>query len=94
VSAKANRSKANRSKADRDPAQWLPPFVGDRCTYVSDWVATRLRRQLARDQADKVSLGRELAFCPNAPLMVKDDFRTPNAPLSAKGRDRQVSSGF
>ncbi|MET7520348.1 hypothetical protein ABZS88_44845 [Streptomyces sp. NPDC005480] len=84
-------AKANRSKADQDPAQRLPPFAGDRCTYVSDWVATRLRRQLARDQADKVSLETELAFCPNAPLQVTFARGMPRYRRRAgSGRSRQV----
>ncbi len=35
----ANSRDSNRSKLDKDPAQWLPPFTGYWCTYVTDWIA-------------------------------------------------------
>ncbi|MFE6887993.1 HNH endonuclease family protein [Streptomyces sp. NPDC057694] len=45
-------AKTNRSKGDKDVAEWLLPFEGDRCTYVSDWVATKMRWQLTVDPAE------------------------------------------
>ena len=29
---------SNSSKSDRSPDQWLPPNVGYRCTYATEWV--------------------------------------------------------
>ncbi|MFE6892019.1 HNH endonuclease family protein [Streptomyces sp. NPDC057694] len=63
-------AKTNRSKADQDPATWLPPFAGDRCQYVTDWVATKMRWQLAIDPAEKAELLDDLAQCPNKPVKI------------------------
>ncbi|MFF1379474.1 HNH endonuclease family protein [Streptomyces sp. NPDC058308] len=41
-----------RSKADRDPAHWLPPLPTAHCRYLSDWVETKLRWDLAADPAE------------------------------------------
>ncbi len=49
-------AKTNRSKADQDPAQWLPPLADARCTYATDWVATKLRWNLTVDQAEADAL--------------------------------------
>ncbi|GGZ24761.1 hypothetical protein GCM10010300_80290 [Streptomyces olivaceoviridis] len=32
---------SNRSKADQGPSMWLPPAVGYRCQYATDWVADK-----------------------------------------------------
>ncbi|MEV0604667.1 HNH endonuclease family protein [Streptomyces sp. NPDC050315] len=53
-------AKTNRSKADQDPAQWMPPSADARCTYVADWVSTKLRWELTVDR-DEVRTLRELA---------------------------------
>ncbi|MEU8702423.1 HNH endonuclease family protein [Streptomyces sp. NPDC048680] len=53
-------AKTNRSKADRDPAEWLPPAASAQCTYGADWVATKLRWQLAADDKERAAL-KELA---------------------------------
>ncbi|WNO70144.1 HNH endonuclease family protein [Streptomyces sp. AM8-1-1] len=42
-------ARTNRSKADQDPAQWLPPAAESHCRYLTEWVATKLRWQLAAD---------------------------------------------
>ncbi|MET9479897.1 HNH endonuclease family protein [Streptomyces sp. NPDC006638] len=49
-------AKTNRSKSDQDPAQWLPPLADARCTYVTDWVSTKLRWQLTADTAERDAL--------------------------------------
>ncbi|NEB57673.1 HNH endonuclease [Streptomyces griseus] len=49
-------AKTNRSKSDQDPATWLPPLADARCTYATDWVATKLRWSLAVDQAEADAL--------------------------------------
>ncbi|WP_338704082.1 HNH endonuclease family protein (plasmid) [Streptomyces sp. Q6] len=63
-------AKTNRAKGDQDVAQWLPPFAGARCAYVADWVATKMRWQLAVDTAEKRAITKELASCPNTPVRV------------------------
>lgn len=44
--------RTKRSKADQDPSQWLPPLPSAHCRYVSEWVATKLRWDLAADPAE------------------------------------------
>ncbi|MFF3177920.1 HNH endonuclease family protein [Streptomyces sp. NPDC057900] len=45
-------AKTNRSKSDQDPAEWLPPAAEARCTYVADWVSTKLRWALTADRSE------------------------------------------
>lgn len=45
-------AKTNRSKSDQDPATWMPPADDARCTYLADWVSTKLRWRLTADQAE------------------------------------------
>ncbi len=49
-------AKSNRSKADKDPAQWLPPARGYHCEYAAQWTATKLRWNLAADDAERQAL--------------------------------------
>ncbi|MGW6604250.1 HNH endonuclease family protein [Streptomyces sp. NPDC055036] len=56
-------SRTNQSKADRDPTTWLPPLADARCTYIADWVSTKLRWQLSVDQAEQTALTRIAAGC-------------------------------
>ncbi|MEV8048974.1 HNH endonuclease family protein [Streptomyces bacillaris] len=53
-------ARSNRSKSDQDPSTWLPPLADARCTYATDWVATKLRWGLSVDQAEADALA-ELA---------------------------------
>lgn len=46
----------NSSKSDRDPAQWLPPRVGHRCTYAINWVRVKHRWRLSIDAAERAAL--------------------------------------
>jgi hypothetical protein len=55
---------SNRSKSDKDPAQWLPSLASFRCTYVTDWVAVKLRWRLSVDSVERAALERVLAACP------------------------------
>ncbi|MGP3990815.1 HNH endonuclease family protein [Streptomyces sp. 3N207] len=59
-------ARENRQKADKDPAQWWVPAESASCQYLSDWVATKTRWQLAIDQPEKNALGEHAAECPNA----------------------------
>ncbi|WP_030757570.1 HNH endonuclease family protein [Streptomyces sp. NRRL F-5135] len=55
--------KTNRSKADKDPQDWMPPLADARCTYIADWVGTKLRWQLSVDQAERKALTRIADGC-------------------------------
>ncbi|MBQ0849456.1 HNH endonuclease [Streptomyces sp. BH-SS-21] len=56
-------ARSNRSKADQDPADWQPPLADARCTYSTDWVATKLRWQLAVDDRERSALTELAAGC-------------------------------
>ena len=56
-------AKSNRSKADQDPAQWMPPASDAHCTYLSDWVSTKLRWSLTVDRAEGDTLRQLAAGC-------------------------------
>ncbi|WP_240467953.1 HNH endonuclease family protein [Streptomyces dangxiongensis] len=61
---------SNRSKADQDPSTWLPPTIGYRCQYVTDWVADKMRWGLSIDIAEHAALADVLSRCPNVPVTV------------------------
>ncbi|MFC9529043.1 HNH endonuclease family protein [Streptomyces sp. NPDC056975] len=63
-------AKSNRSKADQDPSTWMPPFDGDRCAYITDWITVKVRWQLAIDPSEEAALAENAARCPNAPVTV------------------------
>ena len=56
-------ARTNRQKSDMDPAQWMPPFNGYRCTYVSTWIAIKWRWRLAIDSAERIALRLGLVGC-------------------------------
>ncbi|WP_406116664.1 hypothetical protein [Streptomyces virginiae] len=60
---------SNRSKADRDPAEWLPLAVGYHCEYVAKWVGTKLRWDLAADEAERRALLGVAEDCPNTTVV-------------------------
>ncbi|MGW7244494.1 hypothetical protein ACWGKC_43725, partial [Streptomyces sp. NPDC054804] len=66
IQESANSRASNRSKADKDPTEWLPPYAGYWCTYVTDWVAEKTR-QLTITPAER------LAVCPDQPITVTLD---------------------
>ncbi|WP_328863067.1 HNH endonuclease family protein [Streptomyces sp. NBC_00306] len=49
-------ARTNRQKSDQDPAEWMPPAPDAQCRYVGEWVATKLRWQLAVDAAELEAL--------------------------------------
>ena len=55
---------SNRSKADQDPAEWLPPLEAYHCTYVADWIATKLRWGLTIDLREYTTLFAYARRCP------------------------------
>jgi hypothetical protein len=56
-------ARTNRSKSDQDPADWTPPLADARCTYATDWVATKLRWQLTTDDRERAALTELAAGC-------------------------------
>ncbi|MCW8102667.1 HNH endonuclease family protein [Streptomyces tauricus] len=56
-------ARSNRSKSDQDPADWQPPLADARCTYATDWVATKLRWQLTIDDRERDALTELAAGC-------------------------------
>ncbi|MEW2558542.1 HNH endonuclease family protein [Streptomyces griseorubiginosus] len=61
---------SNRSKADQDPTTWLPPAVGYRCQYVTDWIADKMRWGLSIDSSEEAALSKALDHCLNVPVTV------------------------
>jgi hypothetical protein len=51
----------NRQKSDQDPSTWLPPV--DKCTYVSNWIAIKVRYSLTVDTAEANALTTIIATC-------------------------------
>lgn len=60
-------ARSNRQKSDKDPADWMP-LPEAHCRYLGEWVVTKLRWDLSVDQAEKDSLLRHSADCPNSEL--------------------------
>ncbi|MFC8495609.1 HNH endonuclease family protein [Streptomyces sp. NPDC057235] len=57
---------SNRSKADKDPAEWLPSDASYHCAYAATWVGTKLRWDLAADEAEREALLGLAEDCPAA----------------------------
>lgn len=53
----------NQAKSDKDPTEWLPPLASYRCTYLSNWVAIKVRWSLRMDQSEYNFVKSELAGC-------------------------------
>lgn len=64
----AQTSSLNSSKGARGPEQWMPQK--NRCTYVSQWVAVKIRWGLKVDSAEKAALTKLANACPNTTLSV------------------------
>jgi hypothetical protein len=58
---------SNDAKSDSDPAQWLPPLVNARCTYVIWWVDIKVRWRLAVDATERAAIKSILSHC-SAPV--------------------------
>ena len=56
---------SNRSKGDQDPAEWLPPRVSYRCTYISHWIAVKWRWRLTVDSSEQAALRVQANACGN-----------------------------
>ncbi|WP_326771239.1 hypothetical protein [Streptomyces sp. NBC_01445] len=48
----------------------MPPFEGDRCEYIADSIAMKVRWQLAIDPSEEEVLVENATRCPNAPVKV------------------------
>lgn len=57
-----------RAKADKDPAHWMPRY--NRCTYIRQWVAVKLRWRLAVNPIERRQLIRWGNRCSNPVLTV------------------------
>lgn len=53
----------NQSKGDQDPATWLPTY--DKCRYVAEWLAVKIRWGLTADSAEKSVLNSYAGTCSN-----------------------------
>lgn len=60
----------NRSKGDQDPAEWLPPRVSYRCTYVEHWIGVKYRWGLSVDSTERASLRVLARACGNPQMDV------------------------
>ncbi|WP_412542672.1 HNH endonuclease family protein [Longispora sp. K20-0274] len=62
----------NQAKGDQDPATWMPQL--EKCRYVGDWVAVKLRWNLTVDSAEKTALTNLANGCPNVTITVTRAF--------------------
>ncbi|EFL19839.1 conserved hypothetical protein [Streptomyces sp. C] len=60
---------SNRSKADKDPSEWLPSDASYHCTYAATWVGTKLRWNLAVDDAERQALLGLAEDCPTTTVV-------------------------
>ena len=58
----------NQAKGDQDPATWMPRY--DRCRYLREWVAVKIRWRLRIDVAEKDALEDRSATCSNVTITV------------------------
>lgn len=59
---------SNSSKSDSDPATWLPQY--EKCRYLSDWVAVKLRWGLSVDDLELAALRSQSGGCGTQDLTV------------------------
>ena len=80
---------SNVAKSDSDPAQWLPQL--DRCRYVGEWVAVKIRWGLTVDTSEKSALTQWASQCPVATVTVaiaRGSGPPTSTPLVLSGRSR------
>ncbi|WP_431855912.1 GmrSD restriction endonuclease domain-containing protein [Azospirillum sp.] len=56
----------NRAKGSKGPDEWLPPDRTQLCRYVADWVAVKLRWELAVDARERAAIDQVLDGCRRA----------------------------
>jgi hypothetical protein len=79
---------SNRSKADQDPAQWQPRY--DKCRYVRQWVAVKIRWSLKVNPAEKQALRSRASRCADTVLTVR---RASISRTSSTGAGGTMSGG-
>lgn len=73
----------NRSKGEKDPSNWIPKRSEALCSYVSDWVAVKVRWNLSMDQSEWGRVKNLLTQnCPNATIAPWGSPATTSAPVS------------
>ncbi len=75
----ATSHELNQQKGSGDAATWLPPNKSYRCAYVARQIAVKSKYRLWVKPAEKRSMQRILAVCPDEPLPSGSD-RPPNYP--------------
>jgi hypothetical protein len=58
----------NQSKGDQDPTTWVPTY--DKCRYLREWVAVKIRWRLTVDSAEKSALKSKSTSCTNVTITV------------------------
>jgi hypothetical protein len=66
VALVAVTARENRQKADQDPATWLPSAAETHCRYATEWTTVKVRWGLTADTAERDTLTRLAAACPDA----------------------------
>ena len=59
---------SNQSKSDSDPADWVPPAATAECPFVSAWIATKARWNLAVDPRERDALATDIGDCPGSEM--------------------------
>jgi hypothetical protein len=72
-------SATNQSKSDKDPADWLPPALAAECQFIGDWIAVKVRWDLAVDVRERDALAGDIADC-----------RTAEMPFDPAGSDGET----
>ena len=58
----------NQAKGDQDPSTWLPQY--DRCRYLREWVAVKLRWRLTVDSTERSAMQSLSSSCSNVTITV------------------------
>jgi len=58
----------NQSKGDQDPAEWMPTY--DKCRYIREWVAVKIRWRLSVDSGEGAALQSLSSGCANSTITV------------------------
>jgi hypothetical protein len=58
----------NQSKGDQDPAEWMPTY--DKCRYLREWIAVKIRWRLSVDSTEKSALQSLSSGCTNSTITV------------------------
>ena len=58
----------NQAKGDQDPTTWMPTY--DKCRYLREWVAVKLRWRLTVDSAEKSKLQSIAGGCTNSTITI------------------------